>query len=158
MDESGARITGTESESIHIGLEIAAAAAVAAQADAVPLMPDANNLVVLPAGATLDDIQVDGRNLVIRLDDGRVFIIPDGAIYVPQIVIEGDGEEQIHEIVWDVGEVGRFCAEFQFEQMPDAAARFAETLVGGVEFSVASVGYELVALGCVVNSVRMNFG
>jgi VCBS repeat-containing protein len=93
MAESDARIIGTGSETTHLGLNIAAAAAASAtavaRAGAVTLLPNANNLVVLPVGASLDDIRVDGRDLVIRLDDGRVFVIPEGAIYVPQIVVDG---------------------------------------------------------------------
>ncbi|MEY4952703.1 MAG: hypothetical protein RL299_1127, partial [Pseudomonadota bacterium] len=53
------------------------------------LVPDANNTVVLPDGVNLDDITVRGRDLVIVLDDGRTFIIPDGAVFVPQIVSQG---------------------------------------------------------------------
>jgi VCBS repeat-containing protein len=53
------------------------------------LVPDANNTVVLPDGATIDDISVRGRDLVVTLDDGRTFIIPDGAVFVPQIVSQG---------------------------------------------------------------------
>ncbi|MEB3416414.1 tandem-95 repeat protein, partial [Alteriqipengyuania sp. WL0013] len=58
-----------------------------AQAGGVILRPDANNVVVLPAGASLEDIRVEGRDLVIELADGRRFVIPDGAIDVPQVVI-----------------------------------------------------------------------
>ncbi|MCC6926362.1 VCBS domain-containing protein, partial [Novosphingobium sp.] len=53
------------------------------------LIPDANNTVVLPEGVTLDDITVRGRDLVVTLDDGRTLIIPDGAVFVPQIVSQG---------------------------------------------------------------------
>jgi hypothetical protein len=69
--------------------EIAAAASAAARAGGVPLIADTNGVVVLPQGATLDDIKVVGRDLVVTLDDGQVFVIPEGAIYVPQIVIDG---------------------------------------------------------------------
>jgi hypothetical protein len=92
MAESDTRIIGTGSKTTHFGLKTAASAAAAAhlaRAGAVTLLPDANNLVVLPAGTSLDDIRVDGRDLVIRLDDGRVFVIPEGAIFVPQIVVDG---------------------------------------------------------------------
>ena len=50
---------------------------------------DANGAVTLPAGVTPQDITVQGRDLVINLADGTVLVIPDGAIIVPQIVIDG---------------------------------------------------------------------
>ncbi len=56
---------------------------------AVVLTPDANNVVVLPEGVSLDDIRVVGRNLVIDAGDGTRYIIPDGAIFVPQLVVDG---------------------------------------------------------------------
>lgn len=49
---------------------------------------DANGVVVLPAGVSPEDITVQGRDLVINLADGSTIVIPDGAIIVPQIVIE----------------------------------------------------------------------
>ena len=89
MDNEAARDSGFEPEVGHIGLEIAAAAVAALRSGGIPLLPNADNVVLLPAGTTLDDIRVEGRDLVVRLDDGRVFIIPDGAVFVPQIVIDG---------------------------------------------------------------------
>lgn len=53
------------------------------------LTADANGVVTLPAGVSLDDITVQGRDLVITLADGSTIVIPDGAIIVPQIVIDG---------------------------------------------------------------------
>ena len=53
------------------------------------LQPDANGAVTLPAGVSTEDIVVQGRDLVINLADGSTIIIPDGAIIVPQIVIDG---------------------------------------------------------------------
>jgi len=50
---------------------------------------DANGAVTLPAGVSPQDITVQGRDLVINLADGTVLVIPDGAIIVPQIVIDG---------------------------------------------------------------------
>ncbi|MFM5885851.1 MAG: DUF5801 repeats-in-toxin domain-containing protein [Novosphingobium sp.] len=69
--------------------ELAAAASAAARTGGTPLVPDANNTVVLPEGASLDDITVRGRDLVIQTDDGRIYVIADGAIFVPQIVAQG---------------------------------------------------------------------
>ncbi len=53
------------------------------------LSPDASNVVILPAGASLSDIRVEGSDLVVTLEDGTTLIIPDGAINVPQLVIDG---------------------------------------------------------------------
>jgi VCBS repeat-containing protein len=55
----------------------------------IVLRPDANGVVVLSEGASLDNMTAQGRDLVIVLDDGTRIIIPDGAIIVPQIVIDG---------------------------------------------------------------------
>ncbi|MDP3674869.1 MAG: tandem-95 repeat protein [Novosphingobium sp.] len=52
-------------------------------------VPDADNVVVLPPGVTLDDVTARGRDLVIRLPDGTLQVIADGAINVPQLVIDG---------------------------------------------------------------------
>nr|WP_298897279.1 DUF5801 repeats-in-toxin domain-containing protein [uncultured Altererythrobacter sp.] len=53
------------------------------------LVPDASGVVVLPEGVSLEDIVVVGRDLVINLADGSRIVIPDGAIIVPQLVIDG---------------------------------------------------------------------
>src|SRR5690606_2152468 len=53
------------------------------------LTPDAAGVVTLPAGVTLDNVQVQGRDLVVIAADGTRYIIPDGAIVVPQLVIDG---------------------------------------------------------------------
>ena len=78
--------TGDEARLVS---ELAALAAAVSRSGAVPLVPGADGVVVLPQGATLDDIRVAGRDLIVQLDDGRVFIIPDGAVFVPEIVIDG---------------------------------------------------------------------
>ena len=49
----------------------------------------ADNIIMLPPGVTLDDISVRGRDLVIQLPDGTVQVIPNGALDVPQIVVDG---------------------------------------------------------------------
>ncbi len=60
------------------------------------LVPDANGVVVLPEGASLEDVTLQGGDLVITLADGStfvfpdsVYVLPDGTIFVPQIVAEG---------------------------------------------------------------------
>ena len=56
-------------------------AQVRADAIAVPAIvihPDANGVIVLPAGASLDRLIVDGRDLVIVLEDGtRISVLSD---------------------------------------------------------------------------------
>ncbi|MEO0691212.1 MAG: Ig-like domain-containing protein, partial [Pseudomonadota bacterium] len=53
------------------------------------IQPLQGGRVVLPAGATLDDVSVEGRDLVITLADGSRIVIPDGAVSVPEIVVNG---------------------------------------------------------------------
>lgn len=60
----------------------------ATRAGVVTLRPDADNVVVLPDGVNLDDVRVSGRDLVVELPDGRTIVIPDGAVFVPVLVIE----------------------------------------------------------------------
>ena len=48
-----------------------------------------NGVVVLPAGVELSDVRVVGRDLVVTLPDGSTMVIPDGAIFVPQLVVNG---------------------------------------------------------------------
>ncbi|MBA4764271.1 MAG: tandem-95 repeat protein [Erythrobacter sp.] len=55
----------------------------------IVLRPDADGVVVLPEGASLDNMTAQGRDLVIVLEDGTRIVIPEGAIIVPQIVIDG---------------------------------------------------------------------
>ncbi|HET6525359.1 VCBS domain-containing protein [Sphingopyxis sp.] len=75
---------------------LAAAAHVTAAASALPLaiqailLPDASGRVVLPAGASIDDISVSGADLIVTLPNGQVLIIPNGAVDIPSIVIDGD--------------------------------------------------------------------
>ncbi|MFN2098446.1 beta strand repeat-containing protein, partial [Altererythrobacter sp. MF3-039] len=58
-------------------------------ANVVTLSAGADNVVVLPADATLDSIRADGRDLLIEGEDGVVYRIADGAIDVPLIVVDG---------------------------------------------------------------------
>lgn len=61
----------------------------AAGSGQIIFQPGPDNVVLLPAGTSLDAITVRGNDLVVVLADGSVAIIPDGAIIVPQIVIDG---------------------------------------------------------------------
>jgi VCBS repeat-containing protein len=75
---------------------LAAAANVTAAASTIPLaiqailVPDASGRIVLPAGASIDDITISGTDLIVTLPNGQVFIIPGGAVDVPAIVVDGD--------------------------------------------------------------------
>ncbi len=53
------------------------------------LTPNAQGVVVLPQGVSLDDVEVVGRNLVVVAADGTRYVIVDGAVIVPQIVVDG---------------------------------------------------------------------
>lgn len=46
--------------------------------------------VFLPAGAVIDRLDVDGRNLIIVLADGSQIVVPDGALEVPTLVVGND--------------------------------------------------------------------
>lgn len=84
------------SRAVPGGEFLAAAANVTAAASIIPLaiqailVPDASGRIVLPAGASIDDITISGTDLVITLPNGQVFIIPGGAVDVPAIVVDGD--------------------------------------------------------------------
>ena len=70
-------------------LQGAALSAATVVANAVPLAPGPDNTIVLPAGVTLDDVTVQGRDLVIRAADGATYVVHDGAVFVPTLVIDG---------------------------------------------------------------------
>jgi hypothetical protein len=53
--------------------------------------PNADGVVVLPAGTDINQIEADGRNLIVHLPDGTELVILDGAVLVPRIVV-GDIE------------------------------------------------------------------
>lgn len=66
-----------------------AAAAPAGQGAVEVLVPNAENVIILPPGVELDTISIQGRDLVVVGEDGTRFVIPDGAIVVPQLVVDG---------------------------------------------------------------------
>ncbi|HVJ71795.1 MAG TPA: DUF5801 repeats-in-toxin domain-containing protein, partial [Sphingomicrobium sp.] len=53
------------------------------------VVPGPDGMVVLPAGVELSDVRVVGRDLVVTLPDGSTMVIVDGAIFVPQLVLDG---------------------------------------------------------------------
>ncbi|MER9654703.1 VCBS domain-containing protein, partial [Mesorhizobium sp. M0152] len=68
-------------------------AAATAPAGAAPheYVADAGNIVKLPSNVSIDNIKVDGHNLVLEQADGSVIVIKDGALNVPTFMI-GDVE------------------------------------------------------------------
>src|SRR5688572_7368584 len=81
-DADGSRDTATLT--IDIGREIEKI-----EANAQQLVPGPDGVITLPPGVELSDIMVVGRNLVINLPDGTQMVIIDGAVFVPQLVING---------------------------------------------------------------------
>ncbi|TJV29873.1 MAG: hypothetical protein E5X87_29810, partial [Mesorhizobium sp.] len=70
-----------------------APAAANAPAAAAPheYVADASNTVRFPANVAIDNIRVDGRNLLLEQPDGSVVVIKDGALNVPTFIL-GDIE------------------------------------------------------------------
>ena len=59
------------------------------KANAQQIVPGPNGVVTLPPGVQLSDVMVVGRNLVVNLPDGTQLVIVDGAVFVPQLVLDG---------------------------------------------------------------------
>ncbi|WP_242122795.1 VCBS domain-containing protein [Sphingobium sp. Sx8-8] len=57
--------------------------------------PNAQGVVVLPAGTDINQIEVSGRNLIVHLPDGTDMVILDGAVVMPQLVV---GDVQIPSV------------------------------------------------------------
>ncbi|MEO6580770.1 MAG: DUF5801 repeats-in-toxin domain-containing protein, partial [Sphingomicrobium sp.] len=57
--------------------------------DGTRVVPGADGVVTLPPGVELSDIRIVGRDLVVTLPDGSTMVIVDGAIFVPQLVLDG---------------------------------------------------------------------
>jgi VCBS repeat-containing protein len=53
--------------------------------------PNAQGVVVLPAGTDINQIEVSGRDLIVHLPDGTDMVIQDGAVFMPRLVV-GDVE------------------------------------------------------------------
>ncbi|ARU15337.1 DUF5801 repeats-in-toxin domain-containing protein [Croceicoccus marinus] len=67
----------------------AATAAFAGTGRRVIADADQVTTVVLPEGTSLDDLRVDGENLIVTLPDGTQMVIVDAAIYDVDLVVEG---------------------------------------------------------------------
>ncbi|MBB3454353.1 T1SS-143 domain-containing protein [Rhizobium sp. BK313] len=53
----------------------------------IQIVPDNGNVVHLPANTSIDDIHVEGRNLVLIQADGTRIVIINGALHVPTFLI-----------------------------------------------------------------------
>jgi len=50
--------------------------------------PGPGGTVTLPEGTTIVSLEADGRDLIIVLSDGEKILVPDGAVVVPEIVVD----------------------------------------------------------------------
>jgi T1SS-143 domain-containing protein len=64
-----------------------AAPEVTATAPTGQVVPDQNNVAHLPAGTSIDDIHVEGNNLVLVQADGTEIVIVNGALHVPTFLL-----------------------------------------------------------------------
>ncbi|WP_028748940.1 beta strand repeat-containing protein, partial [Rhizobium mesoamericanum] len=60
---------------------------VAADAHPAEVVPDQNNIAHLPADVSIDDIRVEGNNLVLVQADGTEIVIVNGALHVPTFLL-----------------------------------------------------------------------
>ncbi|OWV96968.1 immunoglobulin-like domain-containing protein [Rhizobium sp. R693] len=60
---------------------------VAANGNAVEVVPDQHNVAHLPADVSIDDIRVEGNNLVLVQADGTEIVIVNGALHVPTFLL-----------------------------------------------------------------------
>jgi VCBS repeat-containing protein len=85
---NGSVIASLNGADVSASSEAAAMVQLAIQAgNIMPLSADGQ--LVLPAGVGIDDIKVVGRDLIFQMPDGTQMIVPDGAVFVPQIVVDG---------------------------------------------------------------------
>ncbi|KQV68058.1 VCBS domain-containing protein [Rhizobium sp. Root1220] len=54
---------------------------------AAEVVPDQNNIAHLPADAAIDDIRIEGNNLVLVQADGTEIVIVNGALHVPTFLL-----------------------------------------------------------------------
>ncbi|GGD73717.1 DUF5801 repeats-in-toxin domain-containing protein [Croceicoccus mobilis] len=66
-----------------------AAAASAGLGQRVIAQPGQQNTVMLPAGVTINDLEVSGDNIVVRLPDGTMITVVDAVLYDVDFVIAG---------------------------------------------------------------------
>jgi VCBS repeat-containing protein len=97
-------------------------------AGTVRVVPGPDGVVTLPPGVDLDDIRVVGRDLVVTLPDGTQWVITDGAIVVPQLVL---GDVQVP---------ATNLAALLIGQEPQPAAGPAQSSGGNFAVPVGDIG------------------
>ena len=80
----GAEITGEDEVRLQDAMQGTGSPAASSQA-----LLAQSNVVILPPGSELGSLESSGDDLVIILADGTRIVVPDGAIIVPQIVVDG---------------------------------------------------------------------
>ncbi|WP_432815625.1 DUF5801 repeats-in-toxin domain-containing protein [Sphingorhabdus sp.] len=140
---NGLDVTSLVSADASASLEGAALLHLALQSgNIMPLTADGQ--LVLPAGVGLDDIKVVGRDLVIQMPDGTQMIVPDGAIIVPQIVVDGVAIPALNFAALLAG------------QEPQPAAGLPQSSGGNFADSVGDIG-EPFALGDLLPPTQLAF-
>ena len=140
---NGLDVTSLVSADASASLEGAALLKMALQSgNIMPLTADGQ--LVLPAGVGLDDIKVVGRDLVIQMPDGTQMIVPDGAIIVPQIVVDGVAIPALNFAALLAG------------QEPQPAAGLPQSSGGNFADSVGDIG-DPFALGDLLPPTQLAF-
>ena len=109
--------------------------------------PDANNVVTLPAGIELDNLefQVDGANLVLVLADGTEIVVVGGAANIPTFVI---GEVELPQVALFAALEGSNInvaagpdGSFSAQSTPESSRDFEDNQIGDgfEEFALASL-------------------
>ena len=65
-----------------------AAAAVATNAKPVVIIPDVDNVAKLPAGTSIENASVEGRDIVLKQPDGSEIVIKNAAVNIPSFIID----------------------------------------------------------------------
>ncbi|KQU71853.1 hypothetical protein ASC75_24125 [Aminobacter sp. DSM 101952] len=121
----------------------AAAAPAEAQAEYVA---DASNVVHLPANVSIDNIKVDGDNLVLEQADGSVIVIKDAAANVPTFLL-GDVEVPRVALIAAL-EAGGINVAFGADGSISAASGSTSSSGGNFELPAGGIGngFDLSAL------------
>jgi VCBS repeat-containing protein len=140
---NGLDVTSLMGADASASLEGAALLKMALQSgNIMPLTADGQ--LVLPAGVGLDDIKVVGRDLIIQMPDGTQMIVPDGAIIVPQIVVDGVAIPALNFAALLVG------------QEPQPAAGLPQSSGGNFADNVGDIG-DPFALGDLLPPTQLAF-
>ncbi len=75
---------GTEQS--YVASEFAMPEAAIPVVAAIPLVPGPDCTIVLPAGATLEQMERRGRDLILAADYGQPYVITDGADFLQDMI------------------------------------------------------------------------